>query len=65
MTKILVIEDQPDLRESIVEQLGYEGFEVFNAPDGQVGVQVARDTLPDLIICDIMMPKLDGYGVLL
>ena len=65
MTRILVIEDQPDLRGSIVEQLEYEGFEVFDAPDGQDGVQVARDKLPDLIVCDIMMPKLDGYGVLL
>jgi two-component system, sensor histidine kinase and response regulator len=62
--KILIIEDADALRKDIVETLTYEGFEVRGAVDGVEGVQVAREYLPDLIICDIMMPNLDGYGVL-
>jgi two-component system, sensor histidine kinase and response regulator len=65
MTHILVIEDSSKLRERIIELLGYEDFEVVGAPNGRVGVQLAREKLPDLIICDVMMPELDGYGVLL
>jgi signal transduction histidine kinase len=49
---------------NIAETLSYEGFAPLQAEDGVVGVQVAREHLPDLIICDIMMPELDGYGVL-
>lgn len=63
-TKILVVEDNESLRRDIVEMLGYEGFGVREAENGQVGVKVAQQYLPDLIICDIMMPELDGYGVL-
>lgn len=65
MTMILVIEDQPGLREDIVEMLNLEGFDVLAAPNGQIGVQIARHKLPDVIICDVMMPELDGYGVLI
>lgn len=64
MTKILVIEDATPLRNDIVEMLSFEGFEVMGAENGVVGVNMARDHHPDLIICDIMMPELDGYGVL-
>jgi K+-sensing histidine kinase KdpD len=64
MKKILIIEDNASLRKDVVEMLGYEGFEVQEAENGRVGVNVARRYLPDLIICDIMMPELDGYGVL-
>jgi two-component system sensor histidine kinase/response regulator len=64
MTTILVIEDETAIRENMAEILGYEGYEVLTAEHGVAGIQVARDTIPDLIICDIMMPKLDGYGVL-
>jgi signal transduction histidine kinase len=64
MTKILVIEDSHALRKDIVEMLSFEGFDVRDAENGLVGVQRAREHLPDLIICDIMMPELDGYGVL-
>ena len=64
MTKILVIEDQEDIREIICEILMAEDFEVIDAGDGDIGVKLARTEIPDLIICDIMMPKLDGYGVL-
>lgn len=62
--KILVIEDADALRKDIMEMLTFEGFEVFGAGNGVQGLQVARETHPDLIICDIMMPELDGYGVL-
>ncbi|MGB7519636.1 MAG: response regulator [Spirulinaceae cyanobacterium] len=64
MTKILVIEDQEDIREIVCEILMAEDFEVIDAENGEVGVNLARTEVPDLIICDIMMPKLDGYGVL-
>ncbi len=64
MTKILVIEDQEDIREIVCEILMAEDFEVIDAENGEVGVKLARTEIPDLIICDIMMPKLDGYGVL-
>jgi len=64
MTKILVIEDMQSLRENIVEALELLDFEAVGAENGLVGVQFAQEHLPDLIICDIMMPELDGYGVL-
>jgi len=64
MTKILVIEDDDLLRESIVECLMFEGFEVASAQDGVSGLESARATTPDLIVCDITMPRLGGYGVL-
>jgi two-component system sensor histidine kinase/response regulator len=65
MTRILVIEDEGPLREEIVGMLGFEGYDVIEASDGQQGVDSAKETLPDLILCDITMPKLDGYQVLL
>lgn len=64
MTRILVIEDAASLRSDIVEMLGFEGYEVQGAENGRVGVDTARQFHPDLIISDIMMPLLDGYGVL-
>jgi len=64
MTKILVIEDAEPLRNDIIEMLSFEGFDVRGAENGVIGVAVANDYKPDLIICDIMMPELDGYGVL-
>jgi diguanylate cyclase (GGDEF)-like protein len=64
MTTILVIEDVEALREEIMETLSYEGFDVLGAENGVVGVQVAKTYLPNLIICDIAMPELDGYGTL-
>ena len=64
MSKILVIEDAESLRNDIIEMLTFEDFDVRGAENGRVGVDTARQYLPDLIICDIMMPELDGYGVL-
>ncbi len=64
MTKILIIEDEASLREDLLDLLEGEGFEVTGAADGQAGVDLARSWQPDLIICDVLMPGLDGYGVL-
>lgn len=65
MTKILVIEDETNIRENIVDLLESEEFEAVSAPNGNIGVQVAKAEHPDLILCDVMMPELDGYGVLM
>lgn len=64
MTKILVIEDNPALRENTAELLELSEFEVVTAANGLQGVEMAMEHGPDLIICDIMMPELDGFGVL-
>ena len=64
MKKILLIEDNPDIRENTAEILNLAQYTVFTAENGKDGVQLALKELPDLIICDIMMPVLDGYGVL-
>jgi DNA-binding response OmpR family regulator len=65
MTKILVIEDEEMLRENILAWLTYEGYEAIGAADGVEGVNTAIRLEPDLIVCDIGLPYLDGYGVLL
>jgi diguanylate cyclase len=62
--KILVIEDEAPIRANILKILNFKGFETIGAEDGEAGIQQAKRHLPDLIICDIMMPLLDGYGVL-
>ena len=64
MKKILVIEDEEFVRENIVELLDAEGFEVISAENGHDGVDLAKVMVPDLILCDVMMPGLDGYSVL-
>lgn len=64
LKKILVVEDEQSLRKDIIEMLSYEGFDVVGAENGRVGIEQAREHLPDLIICDIMMPEVDGYAVL-
>jgi CheY-like chemotaxis protein len=64
MNKILVIEDEQFIRDVILEILEAENFEAISAENGEIGVELAQEIIPDLIICDIMMPKLDGYGVL-
>ncbi len=64
MSKIVVIEDNNDIRDSIVEILELANYEVILAKNGIEGVALAISEVPDLILCDIMMPDLDGYGVL-
>ncbi len=64
MKKILLIEDNEDIRNNTAEILELANYEVQVAEDGKIGVEKAIEFLPDLIICDIMMPVLDGYGVL-
>lgn len=65
MTKILVIEDEDTIREEILDILEFEGYDAIGAEDGRAGVDLARLHHPDLILCDILMPELNGYGVLL
>jgi DNA-binding NarL/FixJ family response regulator len=64
MKKILVIEDETATLDNLVLMLEMEGFQPFSAPNGRRGVEVARRELPDVILCDVSMPELDGYGVL-
>jgi DNA-binding NarL/FixJ family response regulator len=64
MPAILVIEDQPVMRHKTVTILKMEGYEVLEAPNGAEGIRLAHEELPDLILCDIMMPEQDGYAVL-
>jgi two-component system, sensor histidine kinase and response regulator len=64
MSKILVIEDEPMVRSNLLELLEAEKFVTCSAIDGFDGIRVAQEQLPDLILCDVMMPELDGYDVL-
>ena len=64
MKKILLIEDNTEIRENTAEILDLANYQVLQAENGKVGVELAKKEHPDLIICDIMMPQLDGYGVL-
>ncbi|MEH2254760.1 hybrid sensor histidine kinase/response regulator [Nostoc sp.] len=64
MNTILIIEDEPQVRGNIEEILQLSDFETLIAANGKIGLEIAQAKLPDLIICDIMMPELDGYSVL-
>lgn len=64
MKTILLIEDNIEVRENTAEILSLAGYNVLTAENGKLGVELAQSSKPDLIICDIMMPELDGYGVL-
>jgi len=64
MTTILIIEDNEDIRENVAEILGLADYKVIMAANGKEGIEQAQKNKPDLIICDIMMPGIDGYGVL-
>lgn len=64
MKKILIIEDNNDVRENLKEILELSNYVVTEAANGKIGVEKAFSDLPDMILCDIMMPELDGYGVL-
>src|ERR1051326_4105511 len=64
MKKILLIEDNKEMRENTAEILELSGYSVLTAKNGKEGIALAQNERPDLVICDIMMPVLDGYGVL-
>ncbi|MEH1944813.1 MAG: EAL domain-containing response regulator [Nostoc sp.] len=64
MPKILIIEDEEAVRENILDLLEAEDFETLAAANGRIGVHLAISEVPDLILCDMMMPEIDGYGVL-
>jgi len=64
MKKILLVEDDTSLRENIAELMELSGFRVYSASNGRIAVDMAKKNLPDLVLCDIMMPEMDGYGVL-
>ncbi len=65
MTKILVIEDELFVRENIVELLEAEDFEVFSTDNGILGILWAQENMPDLVICDVMMPEINGHDILI
>jgi CheY-like chemotaxis protein/CRP-like cAMP-binding protein len=64
MKSVLVIDDNPDIRENTAEILELAGYKALTAINGKQGVEMAQREKPDVIVCDIMMPELDGYGVL-
>src|SRR5258707_7723046 len=64
MKKILVIEDEPEMRPNLPPVPRLEKFRAPPAENGRVGVELAKKEKPDLILCDVMMPELDGYGVI-
>ena len=64
MKSVLVIDDNTDIRENTAEILELAGYKTFTAENGKKGVELALKEKPDVIVCDIMMPELDGYGVL-
>jgi EAL domain-containing protein (putative c-di-GMP-specific phosphodiesterase class I)/CheY-like chemotaxis protein len=64
MIKILVIEDEESVRENLLDLLEAENFETVAAANGRIGINLALSEIPDLILCDMMMPEIDGYGVL-
>ncbi len=63
MTKVLLIEDNFEVRENTAEILELANYEVETAENGKIGVEKAHQFSRDIIVCDIMMPELDGYGV--
>src|SRR5690349_11220757 len=64
MKKILVIEDEPETLQNLVLMLEMEGFKPLSATNGRAGLAVAKRELPDVILCDVSMPEMDGYEVL-
>lgn len=64
MKNIIVIEDQAPMRRNLALMLELEGYEVKAAENGRIGLELIRNSRPDLVICDVMMPELDGYGVI-
>jgi len=64
MKKILVIEDEPEMRRNLTTILRLENFHPLPAANGRIGIELAKKEKPDLVLCDVMMPELDGYGVI-
>jgi DNA-binding NarL/FixJ family response regulator len=64
MKKILVIEDEPEMRRNLTALLRYHDYAPIEAENGRQGIEAARREKPDLVLCDVMMPELDGHGVL-
>lgn len=64
MKKILIIEDNTEVRENLSEILNLSGYQALAAENGKIGVEMALEQQPDLVLCDVMMPELDGFGVL-
>ncbi|MBT1686482.1 response regulator [Dawidia soli] len=64
MKTVLIIEDNPEIRENTAEILELSGFHVITASNGQQGLAMVTDPVPDIILCDIMMPQVDGYEVI-
>lgn len=64
MQTVLVIEDEAPLRANLVRILSAEGYRVVAAADGDEGIQRVLEERPDFVICDILMPRVDGFGVL-
>jgi len=64
MKKILVIEDEPEMRRNLTTILRLENFQPLPAANGRIGIELAKKEKPDLVLCDVMMPELDGYGVI-
>ncbi len=62
--KVLVVEDDSFLAGIYTTKLGLEGFEVLSAGDGEAGLRIAKKDLPDIMLLDILMPKMDGFEVL-
>ncbi|HYP76972.1 MAG TPA: sigma-54 dependent transcriptional regulator [Polyangiaceae bacterium] len=62
--RVLVVEDDPVIRANVLELLSEEGFETLSAQDGADGIALTKARVPELVICDITLPKLDGYAVL-
>ncbi|HLZ15439.1 MAG TPA: response regulator transcription factor [Cyclobacteriaceae bacterium] len=64
MKKILIIEDEPEMRRNITALLRFHEYKPIEAENGRKGIEAARREKPDLVLCDVMMPELDGHGVL-
>ncbi len=65
MVKITVIEDESHIREEVMEWLQFEGYEIVGAPNGRIGLEAIQHEHPDLILCDVSMPEMDGHEVLI
>lgn len=61
--RVLVVDDDPTVRDVLEAMLSFEGCEVLTAPDGERSLQMARDSLPDVVVLDVMMPGMDGIEV--